>query len=139
MTDTSSHAAKEEFELHVAHITEVHKSFIDSTAKVAGFLLLALGWYVTSNDARAFFATNQSVTMIAATAVVSAYLLSVRASWVGYQVSGKAFRRLNELQYLPLSAYEGRVLRTTTFAACIAGNGVLSVLLIIALLSNTPQ
>ncbi len=135
MTTSESLPVKEEFDLHVAHTTDMHKSFIESSLRVAGFLLLALGWFATSNDAREFLASARSVTVLAALAVAFAYLLSVGASWVAYKFSCKAAQRLTELAYLPQSAYEGRILGTSTFFICIFGNGVLAVLLIVALLS----
>jgi hypothetical protein len=134
---SSPQEARQEFDLHVAHLTETHKAFIENTAKVAGFLLLALGWFATSKDARAFLASTPSVTAFASMAVTAAYVLSVAASWVAYRVSAKAFRRLNELAYLPQSAYEGRLLGPVTFAVCVAGNGVLAALLVAALLTAT--
>ena len=135
MAATSSQESRLEFDLHVAHLTETHKAFIENTAKVAGFLLLALGWFATSKDARTFLASTPNVTALAALAVAAAYLLSVGASWVAYRVSVKAFRRLNELACLPQSAYEARMLGPVTFVVCVAGNGVLAALLVAALLT----
>ena len=120
--------------MHVTHLTETHKAFIDNTGKVAGFLLLALGWFVTSKDARAFLGSTPNVAALAASAVITAYLLSVGASWVAYRVSTKALRRLNQLAYLPPAAYQARVLGLATFVVCVAGNGVLTALLVTALL-----
>ena len=134
MTDTSDQRARLEFDLHVAHLTSTHEAFINNTGKVAGFLLLALGWFVTSEGARNFLASTPSIAVLAALAVASAYVLSVGASWVAYRVSANAIRRLGELEYLPSSAYEGRVLGPITFAVCVGANGVLAALLIAALL-----
>lgn len=136
MTEAIQDPTKEEFALQVEYITETHKAFIENTAKVAGFLLLALGWYATSNEARAFLAYTRSIAVISAIAVAAAYLLSVGASWIAYQSSTKAVRRLNELSYLPQSSYEGRILGRTTFIVCVAGNGVLSALLMKSLLTT---
>ena len=135
MPDLPPQEAKQEFDLHVAHLTETHKAFIENTGKVAGFLLVALGWFATSKDVRAFLASTPSVTALAAIAVTAAYFLSVAASWVAYRVSAKAFRRLKELAYLPQSAYEGRLLGPVTFGVCIAGTGVLAALLVAAMLT----
>jgi hypothetical protein len=134
MSDTSSSETKHEFDLHVTHLIETHKAFIDNSGKVAGFLLLALGWFVTSKDARAFLGSNPNVATLAASAVTTAYLLSVGASWVAYRVSTKTLRRLNQLAYLPPPAYEARVLGLATFVVCAFGNGVLAALLATALL-----
>lgn len=137
MPDISPQALRQEFDLHVAHLTDTHKAFIENTSKVAGFLLLALGWFATSKDARTFLASTPNCTALAALAVTAAYLLWVGASWITYRVSLKTFRRLQELAYLPQSAYEARALGPVTFGACIAGNGVLTALLVNALL-NVP-
>lgn len=134
MTDIMDQKARLEFNLHVTHLTSTHEAFITNTGKVAGFLLLALGWYATSEGARNFFASAPIMAFMAALAVASAYCLSVGASWVAYRVSANAIRRLQELDYLPPSAYEGRVLGPITFAVCVGGNGVLALLLIAALL-----
>jgi hypothetical protein len=135
MTHGSQSARQEEFALLVEHVTATHKSFIDSTAKVTGFLLLALGWFATSDAARQFLSSNLDISVLAAISVAAAYLLSVVASWVAYRVSCDATRRLKELSYLPETAYQGRVLGTTTFLVCVAGNGVLALLLMYALLT----
>jgi len=138
MPANSPQATKEEFDLHVAHLTDTHKAFIDNTAKVSGFLLLALGWFATSEGARNYLTSTPTIAALAATAVAAAYLLSVVASWVAYRVSVKGMRRLNELAHLPRSAYEARVLGPVTFVACVVGNGVLAGLLVIALLTAGP-
>ena len=138
MTDLQSLQAKQEFDLHVAHLTETHKAFVENTGKVAGFLLLALGWFATSEGARAFLRSSPSVTALVAIAVAAAYILAVTASWVAYRTTAKTYSRLKELAYLPQSAYEGRLLGPVTFGVCIAGNGVLSALLIAALLIAKP-
>lgn len=137
MENTRSNLLKEEFDLHVEQITDTHKGFVDNTTKVAGFLLLALGWIVTSSTAREYLVATPDMAIIAAIAVAAAYMLSVGASWIGYRVSNNAIRRLNDLSYLPRSAYEGRILDPITFVVCLAGNGVLSALLMIALLTAT--
>ena len=135
MPANSPQKTKEEFDLQVAHLTETHKAFIENTAKVAGFLLLALGWFATSEGARNFLVSTPRIKALAATAVAAAYLLSVVASWVAYDVSVKGLRRLDELAHLPRSAYEARVLGPVTFVACVVGNGVLAGLLVLALLT----
>ena len=134
VTAPSDNPSKEEFYLHVAHLTDVSKAFVENAAKVAGFLLLALGWYATSKDARAFLASEPGITALAATAAGVAYVLSVVAQWIAYRVSGNSFRRLQAIAYLPESAYKTRRLSLTTLWVCAAGNGVLAALLIAAIL-----
>lgn len=134
MKETAESKVRLEFDLHIEHLTATHVAFINDTSKVAGFLLLALGWFATSGDAREFLASTPMMTPLAAMAIASAYLLSVCASWVAYRVSANAIHRLRGLDYLPPSAYEGRKLGPITFVACVGGNGVLAGLLISALL-----
>jgi hypothetical protein len=127
---------KHEFDLHVSHITETHKAFIDNTGKVAGFLLLGLGWFATSESARAYLAAAPYIARLAALAVVAAFGFSAVASWIAYRVTEQALRRLAVLDYLPPSAYAARRLSLPTFVVCVAGNGVLATLLVLALLSG---
>ena len=136
MADDVDNKVRLEFDLHVEHLTSTHEAFINNTGKVAGFLLLALGWYVTSDSARVFLLSTPLMATLAAIAVASAYALSVGASWVAFRVSSNALGRLRELDYIPSSAYEGRALGPITFAVCMGGNGVLAALLIAALLQG---
>ena len=135
MTDTTNGDAKQEFELHVAYLTETQKSFVENTSKVAGFLLLALGWFATSKDARAYIGSAHQIAYFSAMAVAAAYLLSAGASWVVYRASAKTYQKLVGLAYLHETAYEARKLGLSTFVICVVGTGVLSGLLVFALLT----
>ena len=134
MSQAATDKAKEEFDLLVQHVTDTHKSFVDNTAKVAGFLLLAIGWLATASDARTFLSGNKGFACIAAIAVAAAYFLSVWASKIAYNASRRAIGRLGELSYLPPSAYRDRALNQSTFAVCVVGNGVLAAVLVVGLL-----
>ena len=133
MAQLDEQRTKLEFELHLSHITEMHKAFFDNMSKVSGFLLLALGWFATSKDARAYLASEPTLSTLAAIGVLAAYLLSVAAAVVAYRASRLALQRLNELNFLPASAYVNRALLAPTFLVCTLGNGVLAGLLVIAI------
>ena len=57
-------------------------------------------------------------------------------AWLEALGADATLRRLNELAYLPKSAYEARVLGPITFGVCVAGNGVLAALLVAALVTT---
>ena len=99
MAQLDEQRTKLEFELHLSHITEMHKAFFDNMSKVSGFLLLALGWFATSKDARAYLASEPTLSTLAAIGVLAAYLLSVAAAVVAYRASRLALQRLNELNF----------------------------------------
>jgi hypothetical protein len=128
MNDTTTRDSQES-DIHITYLSETHKAFIENSAKVTGFLLLAIGWYATSTEARSFLATTSGLAVLSAIAVLSAYALSVAASWVAYSGSAMTYRRLQQLAYLPEEAYKERRLGLLTFAVCAAGNGVLACLL----------
>lgn len=98
MNDTTTRDPKQECDIHIAYLSETHKAFIEYSAKVTGFLLLAIGWYATSNEARSFLATTSGLAVLSAIAVLSAYALSVAASWVAYSGAGLACSHLPFVQ-----------------------------------------
>jgi hypothetical protein len=133
MVEVVKGTKKEEFDLLVQHVTDIQKSFVENTAKVAGFLLLAMGWLATAKEARTFLSNNEIFAVIAAITVAVTYVLSVWASAIAYSASAKAIKRLSELSWLDSPAYENRALDKNTFYVCVIGNGALASVLAVGL------
>lgn len=135
MNDDPAGRLKQEFDLHIGFLTETNKAFVDNTGKVAGFLLLALGWLATSEDAREYLASTPQIAKLAALAVAVTFLLYTAASLGAYRRSRDSYVRLVDLAYLPESAFKARKLGLATSAVCVVGTAVLACLLVALLAS----
>ena len=81
MLDSVVTNTKQEFDLHMAALTDTQKLLLDNTAKVAGFLLLALGWLATSEDARNYLTDNPRVAIVFVAAILIAYVMAAALNW----------------------------------------------------------
>ena len=96
MADTSSQESRLEFDLHVAHLTETHKAFIENTAKVAGFLLLALDGSQLRRT-RVPFSLPLLTSPLCGSALSAAYLLSWVRPGLPIEFQSRHFAALTSL------------------------------------------
>lgn len=71
--------AKEQFDLLYDSLANLHAGFVESAFKVTGFLLVVVGWIVTSTSARSAIGSSMPLVVLSTTALVLAsclYLLS---------------------------------------------------------------
>jgi hypothetical protein len=134
MNDRSADTARQEFDLHIAVLTDTQKALVEATAKVAGFLLLALGWLATSEQARTYLARDKPAAIVFALAMVVAYLISAFLTWLAYRACAKTYSHLQSLAHLPERAYEVRKPWLLMSAGYMLGTGVLALALVIVLL-----
>jgi TRAP-type C4-dicarboxylate transport system permease small subunit len=93
--------AKQKFDLLYGSLCEIQKSLLDSTAKVAGFLLLATGWIATSSEARAFLKEDDISRYLAATALVGSFIFFTLAATKAHLASVHTIELLIKLGYVP--------------------------------------
>lgn len=125
---------KIEFDLQHNTLCEVQRALLDNTAKVAGFLLLAIGWIATSETARKFLAADPPSRRATVAAVIAVFLLAALASVKAFKVSNVTYRRLVELNYVPVHCYAGRRVDTAVLVVYVIGNAALAALLVVVLL-----
>jgi hypothetical protein len=122
---------KEQFEVLYGVLKSYRDSSLDTVLKVMGFLILAMGWVVTSENARAFIAGDvtvkwASVTVVLATAVLFA-LFAIRV----LRQSRATFRALKALDYMSTDYFRCMVADRFTAIAFIAADFILSIVLCI--------
>ena len=127
---------KHKFDLLYGSLCEIQKSLLDSTAKVAGFLLLATGWIATSTAARKFLEEDELSRYFAVAALGGAFLFYALAAIKAHQASTRMVELLVELDWLPQEYYVLRKVDVTTLVLFVAGNLFLA-LLVAALILST--
>jgi hypothetical protein len=135
MNDDRSHPGdlKQQFDLLHNHLSEIQRTIVENTAKVTGFLLLAMGWLATSSGARDYLKTHLALCWVGSAAVVGTLAAASLASWLAYRASDITFQRLVALDYLPTSCYDIRRVGARSLVLYIAGNVFLGGLLIVVL------
>ena len=125
---------KAEFEILYSTLSEIQRSLLDSTTKVAGFFLLAAGWLATSDSARAFLRSDAQIRHTAVLAVLGVTALFAYLSWTAYTASERIAKQIDELQYVQKRTVHHRQVTLTALASYVAANVFLSALVVVALL-----
>ena len=97
-------------------------SLLDSTSKVAGFLLLGTGWFATSNTTREFLQSNPFARRLFVVALAGAFFLYAFASILAFRTSQKTLQRLATLNFMPGDCYESRAVSLPVLLVFIGGN-----------------
>lgn len=139
MCDHETDLLKQEFDLHIDFLKENNKAIVDRTSKLAGFLLLGLGWLVTSDDARDYLHAKPELIWFVVFAAAFGFLLSVVAAWLVYRASKESYYRLVELSYISELAFKNLRLSLATFLVCVIGIGILFCLVVLFLLGLLPN
>jgi hypothetical protein len=122
------------FDLLYKTLKEGHEDYITDVMKTLAFLILAIGWFVTSDKSREFFRKTIGVRLasIAALALLAGihvwYCCDARAS------SQQTMVLLQKLNYLPPEYYARYEITSMHLATNLAQNAILFVVLIVILL-----
>ncbi|MDJ0707241.1 MAG: hypothetical protein QNJ46_28535 [Leptolyngbyaceae cyanobacterium MO_188.B28] len=120
--------SKQEFDLLYETLCEIQEDLADGTAKVAGFLLLATGWFATSKNAQDFLESDKVAGYLAIAALAGTFIFYVCASMKIFLISKHTFLLLKQLHFMPTKYYESRRVDVATIAIFVVGNFVLAVL-----------
>ena len=122
MSVDGNNKAKHKFDLLYGSLCEIQKSLLDSTAKVAGFLLLAIGWIATSSEARDFLSDDVLSKCITIATLVGAFSFYTFAANKAHLASIRTVELLIELDYMPHQYYVLRKIDLTTLVLFVVGN-----------------
>jgi hypothetical protein len=120
MQPTYHAPSKEQFDLLYGQFKDYHDSSIDAAFKLVGFLILVTGWVLTSREARGFLAGDLSARRAAVSVIVLVGVAVVAFAFRALHLSRNAYRRLQELGYMPRQYYED-LLMTPLAAAMYVG------------------
>jgi hypothetical protein len=95
---------------------------LDSTTKVAGFLLLATGWLTTSESARTRLRSDQFARHLAVTALAGAFVLYGCAAVKAFLISQRTLSLLSRLNFMSVAHYESRAIDLPVLLIFVFGN-----------------
>jgi hypothetical protein len=120
---------KEKHEYLVAVLKDTYSGLIDFAFKRGALLAIAMGWLVTSDDARAFLAHSSTSKFCLCAAVI--LLTYFHSRWVGvfYCRSVDAHEKLVSLGYMPRDFLDLRLIRRHTYVTFVAVHAATSLVI----------
>ena len=113
------------FRLAYDALMETFKAYVSIVVQTAGFILLAIGWVLTSDKARSYLGANHLARRIALGAIVVIAAIHLGVSWGYYKLSEKFVVLLDNLNYVEHVFYE----RYEITMAILWMNGLLNLVL----------
>ncbi len=125
----------EKFGLLREFLKDLQQEYLANMMKILAFLILAIGWFVTSDKSREFFRRTQIARISSLIAVVLLGAVHIHASIVAYLLSQKQIALLEGLDYVAPEYYESYQVTPALLAADVIQNGVLFLVLIVMIYS----
>lgn len=130
-------AVKDKHDLVYESLKDKYKSYGTDVMKTLAFLLICIGWFITSDKSRNFFKKNRVVRISSIIALVMIGMIHIRASINSYISSQNIISELLSLHYLDLDPkfYENYEITINQLITNMIQNTVLFTVLIIILFS----
>ena len=127
---------KTHFEVLFGSLKDYQSGLLAGSFTTSGFLILVIGWLLTSKEARSFLGNNASARRLGALALGVGFLVYAAVSWRVFQLSQVAFNDLVVLNYVPQSAYVNHRIAVSTLLLFMAQNALIT-LVACSLMLNT--
>jgi hypothetical protein len=115
-----------------------HDGFIDGSFQATGFVLLVLGWLLTSKEARAYLGRSVRARRLAATGLGLGAVLYASITRRAFALSESVFEQLVALNYVPVSAYADQRISGAAVLVFVAQNVVLTTMTCYLILTMKP-
>ncbi len=127
--------AKDKFNLAYESLKEIHHCYTTDVMKSLAFLLICIGWFITSNKSRDFIKNNKIVRISSIVALVIIGIIHIREQINTYMSSQHIVSDLSNMNYLDMKYYEHYEINLGQLIANSIMNIVLFVVLILIILS----
>lgn len=134
-SDTARMTIQEKFSLLYQSLKETRDDYDADVMKTLAFLIMALGWFITSEKSREFLRKNRAVRISSILAVTIICVIHVRASVLTYLTSKKLGFLIESLNYLDFEHYGNYAITPMMLAANLFQNVILFGVLIVVLCS----
>ncbi len=120
------------FDLLYAASKDIYNSYHGDVMKALAFLIIALGWFITSNKSRDFFRKSKIIRIAAIFALLILCLAHVLYCLDAYNASQEKMSLIHGLNYLDREYYQSYEITTSALIANLALNlALFSVLILI--------
>ena len=134
---------EKEFDMLYQSLKEIHADYYSDVMKTLAFLIIALGWFITSNKSREFFRKNRVARISSILAVAIICVIHVRFCILTYSSSQKLLSLLDGMNYIDTGRYSSYAIDIPQLATNLVQNVALFGVLIVILCtlketSSTP-
>ena len=123
----------EEFGILYQSLKEVGAGYSSDVMKTLAFLIIALGWFITSDKSREFFKRNRATRMSSIIALTILCIIHVRYCVQDYASSQKLMSLLSDMNYLDVERFNCYAITWPQLATNLVQNVVLFGVLIVIL------
>ena len=117
---------KTHFDVLFGSLKDYQTGLFDGAFKFTGFLILVIGWLLTSKETRVLMAHNAAIRRLCAAAIGIGSIVYAVVSWRVFEASQVAFGRLVALDYIPVAAYADHRIEASALVLLIVQNALLS-------------
>ena len=128
---------EQEFELLYEALGDILQRTYSNTTKFCGFLILAIGWIVTSEEARAFMSSQPSIPIAGSLLAILSTLLIVMLCFSEYRKSHEIYLQLKDLRHVSSLVFEHRRLSKLVAVSCASVSIFLTIFVLFLLLLFT--
>jgi hypothetical protein len=125
---------KEQFELLYGILKTLHDGALDAVLKVMGFLLLAMGWVVTSESARVFLAGDRTLQWATVLVLAMAALLFALFALRVVRESRATARAIEALDYMPAQHFQAMTAHPAVAAGFVVADFVITLVMCVFIL-----
>ncbi len=126
---------KEKHDFIYESFKDIYSSYGIDVMKSLAFLILCIGWFITSDKSRDFYKKNRVVRMSSIIALIVLGIIHITSQFSSYLFSKEKLAELSELRYLDLKYYENYEITFNLLIANGVQNSVLFVVLILIIFS----
>ena len=134
-SDNERMSTKDKFELAYKSLKDKHDGYIQEVMKTTAFILLAIGWILTSDKSRVFIGGNVSAYYSLLFAILIMALIYTYAQYGSFYFTNERIKLLNELNYVDATYYDQYRIKVLQFIENIMQNLVLLTVLFIMIFS----
>ncbi|MFX0137180.1 MAG: hypothetical protein ACFFDN_26305 [Candidatus Hodarchaeota archaeon] len=126
---------KERYILIYESLKDIYNDYIIDVVKTVAFLIICLGWLITSDKSRNFVKKNKATRMASIIIIVLLFILNIHTAIKAYNFSQDKISELSLLNYIEPKYYENYAITTDLLVSNIILHTALFALLVVILIS----
>ena len=130
--------ADKKFDLLYETLKDIIKTYYENVMRTIAFILLAIGWILTSKDTQTLLHKDERLIYLGLTAIVITGLIHGYSSHYFYQHSQKKAQQLKELDFVSSNYYEQYQIKFSVFMGNLILNLSLLTVLFVMVYLNKP-